>query len=117
MKRRRGFPGMAHALEHMMFRGNPDLSADQPCPIFSARHGGELRRGHANRRSTQYNFYGPGRRPRTGRCMSNRCGCAAILGTDELWDKERGAIEQEVAQDPLESRIPALHESCWKAGF
>src|ERR1035437_8295142 len=36
-----GFPGMAHAQEHMMFRGNPGLTSDQLSSIIAAM-GGEF---------------------------------------------------------------------------
>jgi zinc protease len=91
-----GFPGTAHALEHMMFRGNPGLSADQLAQI-SAAMGGNF---DANTQPTitQYYFTVPADDLELAlRIESLRM--SGILCTEELWDKERGAIEQEVAQD------------------
>src|SRR5205814_7106215 len=52
-----GFPGTAHAEEHMMFRGSPGLSADQLADIGSVV-GGDF---NANTREgiTQYLFTVP----------------------------------------------------------
>ncbi len=91
-----GFPGMAHAQEHMMFRGSPSLSAGQLAEI-SAGLGGEFD-ADTQQSVTQYFFTVP----------SEDLGLAlhveadrmqGVLDTDALWDRERGAIEQEVAQD------------------
>ncbi len=91
-----GFPGMAHALEHMMFRGNPGLTADQLAQI-SAAMGGNFD-ADTQQTITQYNFTVPADDLETAlRVESLRM--SGILATDELWNKERGAIEQEVAQD------------------
>src|SRR5215471_6696682 len=53
----KGFPGTAHALEHMMFRGSPGLTADQLANIGSVM-GGNF---NANTREslTQYLFTVP----------------------------------------------------------
>ncbi len=59
-----GFPGMAHALEHMMFRGNPGLTADQLAHI-SAAMGGNFD-ANTQQTITQYNFTVPAGRSGIG---------------------------------------------------
>lgn len=91
-----GFPGMAHALEHMEFRGNPGLSADQLAQI-SAAMGGNFD-ADTQQTITQYYFTVPADDLETALHVES-LRMSGILATDELWNKERGAIEQEVAQD------------------
>src|SRR5438309_227187 len=91
-----GFPGTAHAQEHMMFRGSPGLTADQLAAIGSVV-GGNF---NANTREslTQYLFTVPAEDLDVAlRIEALRM--RAVLDTKADWDQERGAIEQEVAQD------------------
>ncbi len=91
-----GFPGMAHAEEHMMFRGSPGLSASQFSTI-SAALGGESN-ADTQQVVTQYFLTVPSDALDTAlRIEAIRM--RAALNTEELWRLERGAIEQEVAQD------------------
>jgi zinc protease len=91
-----GFPGMAHALEHMMFRGSPGLSAAQLSNLVAAM-GGNFN-ADTQQTVTQYFFTVPASDleiPLTIEAIRMR----GILSTEALWKQERGAIEQEVAQD------------------
>src|SRR3954471_6156146 len=91
-----GFPGTAHALEHMMFRGSPGLTADQLANIGSVM-GGNF---NANTREnlTQYLFTVPSEDIDVAlRIEATRM--QGLLADQKDWDQERGAISQEVAQD------------------
>jgi zinc protease len=91
-----GFPGMAHATEHMMFRGSPGMSADQLAAI-SAAFGGDDD-ADTQHGVTQYFFTTPTENLEVAlRVEATRM--RGLLADESLWDKERGAIEQEVAQD------------------
>ncbi len=91
-----GFPGMAHAQEHMMFRGSPGLSADQLSTIVASL-GGEFN-ADTQQTVTQYFLTVPSDDLEIALHIE-AARMRDILDTDDLWKEERGAIEQEVAQD------------------
>lgn len=91
-----GFPGMAHAQEHMAFRGCEGLSADQTAAIYALL-------GGQNNADTQQNitqYFATV--PAADLDVALRAQAACLRGIDDSqqqWSQERGAIEQEVARD------------------
>jgi zinc protease len=108
-----GFPGTAHAQEHMMFRGSPGLTADQLADIGSVI-GGNF---NANTREglTQYLYTVPAEDLDVALHIE-AIRMRSVLDSKAEWDKERGAIEQEVAQDVSEPGY-ILYEKIRKAMF
>ncbi len=91
-----GFPGMAHAQEHMAFRGCEGMSADQTAAIYALL-------GGQNNADTQQNitqYFATV--PAADLDVALRAQAACLRGIDDSqqqWSQERGAIEQEVARD------------------
>ncbi len=91
-----GFPGMAHAQEHMAFRGCTGMTADQTSAIY-ALLGGE-NNADTQQNITQYFTTVPS----ADVDVALQAQAACLRGVDDSqaqWDQERGAIEQEVQRD------------------
>ncbi len=90
------FPGMAHAQEHMAFRGCAGLTADQIAAIYAQLGGSQDAETQQN--LTQYFVTLPSQDLDVALHIDAAC-MADIQDSDEQWKEERGAIEQEVARD------------------
>ena len=91
-----GFPGMAHAQEHMAFRGCRGMTADQTAAIY-ALLGGE---DNADTQQNITQFFTTV--PSADVDVALQAQAACLTGIDDAqseWDQERGAIEQEVQRD------------------
>lgn len=108
-----GFPGTAHAQEHMMFRGSAGLSADQLANIGGVM-GGNF---NANTREslTQYLYTVPAEDVDVALHIE-ALRMQDVLDSEHDWAQERGAIEQEVAQD-LSNPAYTLYEKLRRIMF
>lgn len=90
------FTGMAHANEHMMYRGTPDLSSSELETIATAL-GGDFN-AQTNDTRTEYQFTVPSANlDAILRIEADRM--RGVSDAQSQWEDERGAIEQEVARD------------------
>jgi len=89
-------PGLAHATEHMMFRGSATLSSSQLMDAVGITGGdfdAETKDG-----VTQFYFTVPSAYLDIA-LRAERSRASGLLMSESLWNQERGAITQEVQQD------------------
>jgi zinc protease len=91
-----GDPGLAHAQEHMAFRGCSGLSADQIAAIY-AQLGGVMD-AQTQQNITQYFVTVPTQDLDLAMRIDAAC-MSDVEDSQQQWAEERGAIEQEVAND------------------
>jgi zinc protease len=91
-----GFPGMAHAQEHMAFRGCAGLTAEQIAAIY-AQLGGD-QNADTQQNITQYFVTVPAQDLEVALRVDSAC-MQDVEDSDAQWTEERGAIEQEVSRD------------------
>ena len=105
-----GFPGMAHAQEHMAFHGCTGMTADQTAAIY-AQLGG---RNNADTQQTITQYFETVPAADLDVALQAEATCLhRIDDSQEQWSEERGAIEQEVARDlsnPTYKFISRLNE-------
>jgi zinc protease len=91
-----GFPGTAHAQEHMAFRGCTGMTADQTASIYAQL--GDESNAETQQNITQYYTTVPAADLEIALHAQANC-LRGIDNAQAEWDKERGALEQEVAED------------------
>jgi zinc protease len=91
-----GFPGMAHAQEHMAFRGCAGLTADQIAAIFAQLGGYD--NADTQQTITQYFTTVPAADLEIALRVDAAC-MRDVIDSNAEWQQEKGAIEQEVARD------------------
>jgi zinc protease len=91
-----GFPGSAHAEEHMAFRGCTGMTADQTAAIY-AQLGG---RDNADTQQNITQFFTTVPAADLDVALQAQASCLrGVDNSEEEWAHERGAIEQEVSRD------------------
>jgi zinc protease len=105
-----GFPGMAHAQEHMAFRGCEGMTADQTAAIY-ALLGGE---DNADTQQNITQFFATVPAGDVDVALEAQAACLrGVQDSQQEWAQEKGAIEQEVARDlsnPTYKFIDRLNE-------
>ena len=100
-----GFPGMAHAQEHMAFRGCAGVSADQTAAIY-AQLGGY---GNADTQQNITQYFTTVQVADLEVALRLDAACMQDIDDSQAeWAEEKGAIEQEVARDLSEPTYKLL---------